>query len=180
MADDDKTQEQQRKAGESLLEHVRVTAQVAGQETKTPYQSGAELDGVYTVQESRDRAAHIPPLHEREGPTPKEMERDLKEYDSWAKSQGRDTWGEGLNEKDVDGLHKQEEAKSAKGGKDGMTPEQQERVDQSLKNANVQRESMGGASDVSNKPTPNDPSSMDKAREVGQDLNKSGVTMDKE
>ncbi len=39
---------------------------------------------------------------------------------------------------------------------------------------------MSGASDVSSKPDPNDPSQMDKAREVGQDLNKNGVTMDKE
>ncbi len=177
---DDEKDEARRKAAESLREHDRMTAQAGQGEKSAPYQAGAELDGNYTVQESRDRAGHIPGLHEREGPTPKEMERDLKEYDAWAKTEGRDTWGGGLNEKDVDGLHREQEAKSTKGGKDGMTPEQQERVDQSLKNANIQRESMSGASDVSSKPAPNDPSQMDKAREVGQDLNKNGVTMDKE
>jgi hypothetical protein len=178
MSVEEKTQtdEQRRKAAESLREHDRTAAQA--QEVKSPYQSGAELDGTYTIQEARDRAAHTPGLQERGEPSAKEMERDLKEYDAWAKQQGRDTWGGGLNEKDVNHLHEQDE-KSTKGGHDRMTPEQQERVDTSLKNANIQRESMGGASDVNSKPTPNDPTSMDKARDIGRDLNKSGVEMER-
>ena len=179
MPDEEKTRadEQRRKNAESLREHDRTAAEA--QEVKSPYQSGAELHGNYTVHDARDRAAHTPGLHERGEASPKEMERDLKEYDAWAKREGHETWGGGLNEKDVNHLHEQEE-KSMKGGRERMTPEQQERVDQSLKNANIQRESMGGASDVNSRPTPNDPSSMDKARDIGRDLNKAGVEMDKQ
>jgi hypothetical protein len=178
MPDEETTQadEQKRKTAEGLREHERMTQ---AQEMKSPYQSGAELGGAYTAQEARDRAAHTPGLHERGEPTAKETERDLKEYDAWAKREGRETWGGGLNENDVNRLYDQEE-KSAKGVHERMTPEQQERVDQSLKNANIQRESMGGASDVNSKPTPNDPASMDKARDIGRDLNKAGVEMDKQ
>jgi hypothetical protein len=187
MADDEKTQaeEQRRKAAESLREHDRMTAQAGQGDKSAPYQAGAELDGNYTVQESRDRAAHIPGLHEREGKPSPFTERELAaraETESYVKAESANAgltpaeWEHREQERDS----KESEGKSTKGGKDGMTPEQQERVDQSLKNANVQRESMGGASDVSSKPTPNDPNQMDKAREVGQDLNKSGVTMDKE
>ncbi|HEY4052741.1 MAG TPA: hypothetical protein VGL74_03315 [Terriglobales bacterium] len=76
-------------------------------------------------------------------------------------------------------LYEEKDKSDTKGGT-GVTPEEKSRVDQSLKNANLARESIGGASEVSGKPTPNDPSSMDKAREAGQDLNKSGVEMDKQ
>src|SRR5262249_10269295 len=148
-----------------------------------PYQSGAELSGNYTVQEARDRAAHSPRGPERgrdlfskeERELLKENERDLKElyptHEDWEKSYP-----------DVDAPRDKEgqwqwndlQEKMARKGGSNMTPEQQERVDQSLKNANIQRDSIGGASDVSGKPTPNDPGSLDKARDVGQDLNRNG------
>jgi hypothetical protein len=60
MSVEEKTQtdEQRRKAAESLREHDRTAAQA--QEVKSPYQSGAELDGTYTIQEARDRARILP------------------------------------------------------------------------------------------------------------------------
>jgi hypothetical protein len=84
-----------------------------------------------------------------------------------------------VTEAQMQKLYEEKDKSDTKGGT-GVTPEEKSRVDQSLKNANLARESIGGASEVSGKPTPNDPSSMDKAREAGQDLNKSGVEMDKQ
>jgi hypothetical protein len=256
MPDDDRTQadEQRRKAAESLGEFDRMRAQVA--EIKPPYQSGAELDGNYTTQEARDRAAHIPGLHER-GPAPEtevqraarwewertEQDRDMKELDAqtgkgekndmadrkskppvasvsfgdvtgnvWENERKdgknfynatfertyRDTEGNertsnsfgvsqlgdlrkaaDVTEGQMNKLYEEQGKSNTKGGAD-VTPEEKSRVDQSLGNASIARDKIGPASEVSGKPTPNDPSSMDKSREVGQDLNKSGVTMDKE
>jgi hypothetical protein len=183
MADDEKAQgdEQRRKAAELLREHDRMAAaQAAGQETKAPYQSGTELDGNYTVQDARDKAAHVPGWHEQakagfseqELSQFKEQKRDLQEISDAKASERSDVWSEHSKEQN-------EREKSMKGAS-GMTPEQQEKVNQSMKNTNMQRESMaGGASDVNSKPTPNDPTSIDKARDIGKDLNKSGVEMDK-
>lgn len=176
MTDEENAADAKRKAAESLREHDRMTAQA--QETKPPYQSGAEIDGNSTVQQARDVAAHTQPLHERGEPNPQEIERDLKEHDAWANEQGRDTWGGGLKEADVNRLYEQE-AKSTKGGTDGMTLEQQDQVDKSVATASIQRESIGGASDVTSKPTPSDPSSMEQARDIGAELQKSGVEMDR-
>jgi hypothetical protein len=248
MADDKKTQtdEQQRKAAESLREHDRMTAQA--QEIKSPYQSGVELDGNYTVQEARDRAAHIPGLHER-GAAPeteaqrsarwewehREQERDMKEMEAQAPKGEKDTmtdkkskppvasvsfgdvtgnvWenerkdggtfygatfersyrdAEGtdrtansfgisqlgdlrkaadVTEMQMQKLYEEQGKSNTKGGTD-VTPEEKSRVDQSLKNANIARESIGPASEVRGKPTPNDPSTMDKGREPGPNMDK--------
>ena len=243
-----------RKTAESLREHERMTAQP--QQTESPYQSGAELDGNYTVQEARDRAAHIPGLHER-GAAPeteaqraarwewehKEQARDMKEIEAQGPKGEKDTMTDKKNKppvasvsfgdvtgnvwenerkdggsfysatfertyRDGNGAERtsnsfgisqlgdlkksadvteaqmqklyEEQGKSNSKGETNVTPEEKSRVDQSLKNANIARESIGGASAVSGEPKPNDPSTMDKAREAGQNLNKSGVEMDKE
>jgi hypothetical protein len=63
-------------------------------------------------------------------------------------------------------------------GQTNVTTEQQARVDQALGNVELS-DKIGGASDAGSKPIPNEPTPMDKARDIGQDLNKSGVTMDK-
>ncbi len=60
-----------------------------------------------------------------------------------------------------------------------VTPEQKERVDQALGKSELSAQ-IGGASDVSAKPTPNEPTPMEQSREIGQDLQRQGVTMDKE
>jgi hypothetical protein len=39
---------------------------------------------------------------------------------------------------------------------------------------------ISGATDVGVKPTPNEPTPIDKSRDIGQDLQKRGVTMDKD
>jgi len=60
-----------------------------------------------------------------------------------------------------------------------MTDEQRANVDKALSKANISQE-IGGASDVQGAPTPNEPQSMDKMRQIGQDLHKQGVTVDRE
>jgi hypothetical protein len=63
--------------------------------------------------------------------------------------------------------------------KKDVTPEQKERVDQALGQTERSAQ-IGGASDVNSKPTPNDPTPMEKARDLGQDLQRQGVSMDKD
>lgn len=278
MSDEDKplSDEQRRKAVEALREHKRMEAQTGQGDAPAPFQAGATLEGNYTVLESRDRAAHIPGLHEREGGPGRFTDREFaarKETESYLKAesakagvspsewerreQDRDmgqfeaqtekgesksmvdkkskppvasvsfgdvTGNVWENERkdgksfynatfertyrDADGnertsnsfgvsqlgdlrkaadvaetqmnkLYEEKGKSNAKGG-DNVTPEEKSKVDLSLSNSNIARDKIGPASEVSGKPTPNDPSSMDKSREVGQDLNKSGVTMDKE
>ena len=58
-----------------------------------------------------------------------------------------------------------------------MTDEQKASIDKALGKANISQE-IGGASDAG-KPVPNDPQPIEKARDIGQDLQKQGVTMEK-
>jgi hypothetical protein len=60
-----------------------------------------------------------------------------------------------------------------------VTPEQKERVDQALGKVELSKQ-IGGASDVGGKPAPNEPAPIDKSREAGQDLQRQGVTMEKD
>jgi hypothetical protein len=69
--------------------------------------------------------------------------------------------------------------KQTKGEPTNMTREQQARVDQALSNVELS-DKIGGANDAGAKPVPNDPTPLDKARDIGQDLSKAGVTMDKD
>ncbi len=59
-----------------------------------------------------------------------------------------------------------------------MTPEQQASIDKALGRADI-NDKMGGASDVSGKPQPNETTPLDKSRDIGQDLRKQDVTVDK-
>lgn len=60
-----------------------------------------------------------------------------------------------------------------------VTPEQKERVDQALSKTQLDTR-IGGASDVGSTPVPNEPTPLDKSRDMGQDLQRQGVTMDKD
>jgi hypothetical protein len=186
MTEDEKEQaESRRSAAESLREHDRMAALAAAQETKSPYQSGAEISGDETAQEARDRAAHTPGLHERGTRSEteeqkqsrwqwehREQERDMKEMADAKANERSGVWS-----KHFEQLKEREKPMK---GETKVTPEEQTRVDQALSNSNLAKESIGPASEVSGKPVPNDPGSLDKARDIGQDLNKNGVTMDRE
>jgi hypothetical protein len=60
-----------------------------------------------------------------------------------------------------------------------MTPEQQANIDKALQRLDL-NDKIGQATDVSSRPAPNDPTPMEKARDIGQDLHKQGVVMDKD
>jgi hypothetical protein len=60
-----------------------------------------------------------------------------------------------------------------------VTPEQRARVDQALGRIELSAQ-IGGASEVGGKPAPNEPAPIAKSRDVGQDLQRQGVTMDKD
>jgi hypothetical protein len=63
--------------------------------------------------------------------------------------------------------------------KPAMTQEQEASISKAVGQANVSQE-ISGASEVTAKPAPNDPTPVDKARDIGQDLQKQGVTLDRE
>ena len=77
------------KAAESLREHDRMTAQAGQGEKSSPYQAGTELDGNYTTQEARDRAAHVPGLHERQGAAEKYGSKDSGVHELHPKRRSR-------------------------------------------------------------------------------------------
>jgi hypothetical protein len=60
-----------------------------------------------------------------------------------------------------------------------VTPEQKVNVDRALADTQLS-DKIGGATDVGGKATPNDPTPTDKSREIGQDLQRQGVTMDQD
>lgn len=60
-----------------------------------------------------------------------------------------------------------------------MDDKQKAAVDKALGKTELSA-SIGGASEGGGDPKPNDPTPLDKAKEIGQDLHKQGVTMDKE
>jgi len=66
-----------------------------------------------------------------------------------------------------------------KEGMANVTPEQQANVNRALGDAQIS-DKIGGASDVNSKPLPNDPTPIEKAKDIGQDLHKSGVTMEQD
>jgi hypothetical protein len=76
--------------------------------------------------------------------------------------------------REMDGSVQPETAKESS----DMTPKQQENVDKALARADL-TDMIGGATDVSGRPAPNDPTPIEKAKDIGQDLHKQGVTMDK-
>jgi hypothetical protein len=69
--------------------------------------------------------------------------------------------------------------KQTKGEPPNVTPEQQARVDQALSNVELS-DKIGGANDAGAKPVPNEPTPLDKARDIGKDMNRAGVTMDRD
>ena len=58
-----------------------------------------------------------------------------------------------------------------------MTPEQQANVDKALSETQLSK-SIGGASDPGAKPVPNEPAPIENSKQIGQDLQKAGATME--
>ena len=193
MATDDK--ERKRKAAEDLARHDREMAKGAAEASRDALHDNTpgKEPGEYTKREAIDRAAHTPGLHEREESGDKtafsdeerkllqQSERDLALLyltdEAWARSYP-------AVKRPADAEQRQqyfderELAEKSKKEVSTMTPEQQANVNKALGDVNLSNQ-IGSASDVS-KTVPNDPRSMDKTKDIGQDLSKAGVTMDKD
>ena len=193
MAADDK--ERKRKAAESLAWHDREMAKGAAEASRDVLHDNTpgKERGEYTKREAIDRAAHTPGWHEREesgGKTVftdeerkllKENEHDLAQLyptdEAWAQSYPA-VKPPADAEQRQQYFDERELAEKSTKEVSNMTPDQQSKVDKALADANVTKQ-IGGATDVS-QAKPNDPTLVEKARDIGQDLNKAGVTMDKD
>jgi len=138
-----------------------------------------------TQLEALDRAAHTPAFHQREPLFSAEEEKRLaeRERDYAELYPTADAWVRGFRElprPDDPALRAQYDdfAQLQKEAKD-VTPEQKANVDKALALTSISKE-ISAAGDVSGKPAPNEPTPVDKSRDVGQDLQKAGVTMEKE
>jgi hypothetical protein len=97
------------------------------------------------------------------GPEARQIQEELRQSKLYADAPEGDKMGN-QNEREVN--------------KD-VTPEQKTRVDQALGKIELSAQ-IGGASDVGGKPAPNEPTPLEKSRDIGQDLQRQGVTMDKD
>ena len=193
MADDD--QESKRKAAESLARHDSEMAKGAAEASRDALHDNTpgKERGEYTKREAIDRAAHTPGLHEREESGGKsaftsEERKLLKESESdlaqlyptdkaWAQSYppvkppaDAEQRQQYFDERELAEKSTKEVSK--------VTPEQKANVDKALNETSLSNQ-IGGASDVS-QPKPNNPMPIDKAKDIGQDLNRAGVRMEKD
>jgi hypothetical protein len=192
----DEDKERKRKAAEDLAWHDREMAKGAAEASRDVLHDNTpgKERGEYTKREAIDRAAHTPGLHEREESGGKtaftdderkllaQSERDLGQLyptdEAWAQSYPA-VKPPADAEQRQQYFDERELAEKSTKEVSNVTPEQQSKVDKALADANVTKQ-ISGASDVSSKAVPNDPTPVEKARDIGQDLNKAGVTMDKD
>lgn len=195
MPQDDDKNEQRRKSERELSEHDRIIARNAAHASRdTLHDASAwQEPGEYTIQEARDRAAHTPSILDRDGPRnaqerdkmiaaldkelfPTEAERQAWEQQGIPKTPPQD---ETERRQWEDWRQMAAENSDTKESNTNMTPEQQANIDKALQRADLS-DKIGGATDVNSKPAPNDPNPTETARDVGQDMHKQGVVMDKE
>jgi hypothetical protein len=179
-----------------LSEHDRVAARNAAHASRdTLHDASAwQEPGAYTTEQARDRAAHTPSILERlDRPrNPQEEERMLDAlhqelfptdearavYDRQTASpypaQDKDDRQQWQDLREMDGSGQPDAAK----GSNDVTPEQQANVDKALAKADITDKITGGT-DVSGRPVPNDPAEKDRAVDIGHDLHKQGVIMEK-
>lgn len=198
MNEDGNDFERKRKAAEDLAWHDRQMANGALEASRDALHDSTpgKNPGEYTTKEARDRAAHTPGLHEREESGAKsaftneerkllkENENDLAQLyptdKAWAESYPPVKPSENAEQRQQQFDERELNAAQEKPMKEvsSMTPEQQAKVNKALGDANLSNQ-IGGASDA-NQAKPNDATPIDKAKDIGQDLNKAGVTMEKD
>jgi len=198
----DEDKERKRKAAEDLAWHDREMAKGAAEASRDVLHDNTpgKERGEYTKREAIDRAAHTPGWHEREesgGKTAftdderkllQQSEHDLAQLyptdEAWAQSYppvkppaDAEQRQQYFDERELYASAQAEKTKE--GGLTTVTPEQKVNVDKSLNETSLSTQ-IGTATDVSSKAVPNDPTPVEKARDIGQDLNKAGMTMDKD
>ena len=197
MADKTEEQERRRKSERDISEHDRLmerNAAHASRDTLHDANAGQE-SGAYTTEQARDRAAHTPSILERlDAPRTRHeedrmihalhqelfpTERAKEAYDHEhgpevppASGPDRQQWHD-LREMRGSATTQADAKENST-----MTPEQQASIDKALGRADL-NQAIGAASNVSGKPTPNDPTPMEKVNDIGKDLHDRGVTMEK-
>ena len=186
MPDEEEAKRKAAREREGLEEWLRASRADAARRDLTDAAPEADRGTATATQtEAIDRAAHTPGWHQQEGRGEKrllhERDRDLAELyptpQAWERSYPKlDPPDDPLERAQYDDL-----AQLTPRGKEAtyVTPEQKANVDRALADTQLS-DKIGGASDVAGKPTPNEPTPIEKARDIGQDLQKAGVTMDKE
>jgi len=190
MPDESEAQRKAAREREALEEWLRTNrAETARRDLTDAAPETDRGTATYTQKEAIDRAAHTPAVHAdlRASRTPAfsrdeetrlaERDRDYAELyptpDAWERSfpvlSPPDDPQERAQYDDLDRFQKEA---------DKVTPEQKAKVDRSLADVQLSN-NIGGASDANTRPQPNEPTPIEKARDVGQDLQKAGVTMDK-
>lgn len=189
---EEEQRERREQSQRELDEHDRIMTRSAAHAARDTLHdvSAGQKPGAYTTYEARDRAAHTPSILERDGPRNHEEEAQMidalhkelfpteKEWQAYRQDESAAPRAQTV-EHQQQGLQAERFAEKPEKEKTTMTPEQQANIDKVLDRGNM-TDKIGAASDVNNKPTPNDPTPMDKSRDIGQDLQKQGVTMDKD
>ena len=195
MAEDNENE--QRRRERELSEHDRITARSAAHASRDTLHdaSAGQETGDYTTEQARDRAAHTPSILDRlDAPRNAQEEREMMaalDKELFPTEQARQAWeretsprappqdeAERRQWQDLRQMAAAENLDS-KESNTNVTPEQQANVDRALQRADL-TDKIGGATDVSTNPAPNDPTPLEKSRDIGQDLHKQGVAMDKE
>ena len=190
MPDESEAQRKAAREREALEEWLRTNrAETARRDLADAAPQTDRGTATYTQIEAIDRAAHTPAVHAdlRASRTPAfsrdeemrlaERDRDYAELyptpDAWERSFPVLSPPDDSQERaQYDDLARfQKEA-------DKVTPEQKSRVDQALAEVNLS-DKIGASADVSARPRPSEPEPVEKARDIGKDLQKSGVEMDK-
>jgi hypothetical protein len=186
MPDDDEALLQAAREREALEEWLRANrAENARRDLTDAAPQTNKGTASETQIEALDRAAHTPAFHQQEPLFSAEDEKRLGERardyaelyptpEAWDRSfpplaPPADATARGQ----YDDLGQfQKEA-------DNVTPEQKARVDKALADVTL-TDNISSAAIPGGRPQPNEPTPVEKARDVGQDLQKAGVTMDKE
>jgi hypothetical protein len=105
-------------------------------------------------------------------------EEELRQA-QFAKQEEAETWRvhEAAVLKEWEARNLQEQIKNKEGLTD-VTPEQQTRVDQALSDTSMSK-IISGPSDAGANPTPKDPTPMEQAKDIGQDLRNKELIVDK-
>ena len=194
MPDEDEAQRKAAREREGLEEWLRGNrAEMARRDLTDAAPQSDRGTATATQIEAIDRAAHTPAFHEAQG---REDRKPLfsAEEETLLRDQARDyaqlyptpqAWEQSYPTLDApsDPLERAQyddraELSLREKEANTVTPEQRANVDRALTDIQLS-DKISGASDVAGKPQPNDPTPMEKAKDIGQDLQKSGVTMDK-
>jgi hypothetical protein len=194
MPDDDEARLKAARERETLEEWLRTNRAETARRDLTdaaPQTDRGTASG--TQIEALDRAAHTPGWHQhildaREGRrtllTPQEEGQFAEQARDYAELYPTpEAWGRSFPDlaapNDAGQRAQYDDLAQFQKEADDVTPKQQASVDKALADVTL-TDSISTAAIPAGKPQPNEPTPVEKARDVGQDLQKSGVTMDKD